>query len=206
MFGIRQGFGVATPTNFSKNFYLLRSSTTHFPSLLPILRFVLDKKFQRNVSKYAIFYRYENPKLPFPFFSMANFEAFRWNFSSSTNSEIGRSALWMNEIDWPFHCGVKFKKCAIQGSSIALLTLQRLKSMFFEILFFLKLFLNGARSTDTNCWLEEKITIIALFFNILPNCALGGQNHVGILVVFLRNNEHIFHYWYWNVLIYLGKL
>ena len=36
-------------------------------SLLPILRFVLDKKFQRNASKFAIFYVYENPKLLFPF-------------------------------------------------------------------------------------------------------------------------------------------
>ena len=35
-------------------------------TLLPILRFVLDKKFQRNASKFTIFYIYENPKLLFP--------------------------------------------------------------------------------------------------------------------------------------------
>ena len=32
------------------------------------VRHVLDEKFQRNASKFAIFYVYENPKLPFPFF------------------------------------------------------------------------------------------------------------------------------------------
>ena len=32
-------------------------------TLLPILRFVLDKKFQRNASKFAIFCIYENAKL-----------------------------------------------------------------------------------------------------------------------------------------------
>ena len=37
-------------------------------SLLPISEFVLDEKFQRNDSKFAIFYIYENPKLLFPFF------------------------------------------------------------------------------------------------------------------------------------------
>ena len=37
-------------------------------TLLPILRFVLDEKFQRNASKFAIFDLYENPKLLFPFF------------------------------------------------------------------------------------------------------------------------------------------
>ena len=31
-------------------------------------RFMLDEKFQRNVSKFAIFYIYENPKLFFLFF------------------------------------------------------------------------------------------------------------------------------------------
>ena len=37
-------------------------------ALLPISGFVLDEKFQRNASKFAIFYIYENPKLLFPFF------------------------------------------------------------------------------------------------------------------------------------------
>ena len=37
-------------------------------TLLPILRFVLDEKFQQNASKFAILYIYENPKLLFPFF------------------------------------------------------------------------------------------------------------------------------------------
>ena len=32
-------------------------------SLLPISEFVLDEKFQRNTSKFAIFYIYENSKL-----------------------------------------------------------------------------------------------------------------------------------------------
>ena len=58
---------------------------------------MLNKKFQRNASKFAIFYIciYENPKLLFPFFRsmIANFKTFCWNFSLSTNSEIGRSEL-----------------------------------------------------------------------------------------------------------------
>ena len=37
-------------------------------SLLPISGFVLEEKFQRNASKFGIFYIYENPKLLFPFF------------------------------------------------------------------------------------------------------------------------------------------
>ena len=37
-------------------------------SLLPTSGFVLNEKFQRNASKFAIFYIYENPKLLFPFF------------------------------------------------------------------------------------------------------------------------------------------
>ena len=47
---------------FSKSFYV-----THVP-LLPISGFVLDKKFQRNASKFVISYTYENTKLIFPFF------------------------------------------------------------------------------------------------------------------------------------------
>ena len=43
---------------------LLNSWTGTFP----ISGFVLDEKFQRNASKFAIFYVYENPKLLFPFF------------------------------------------------------------------------------------------------------------------------------------------
>ena len=35
--------------------------------LLPISEFVLDKKFQRNASEFAIFYIYKNPKLHFLF-------------------------------------------------------------------------------------------------------------------------------------------
>ena len=34
--------------------------------LLPISEFVLDKKFQRNASKFDIFYIDENPKVAFP--------------------------------------------------------------------------------------------------------------------------------------------
>ena len=37
-------------------------------SLLPISVFVLDEKFHRNASKFAIFHIYENPKMLFPFF------------------------------------------------------------------------------------------------------------------------------------------
>ena len=36
-------------------------------TLLPILRFLLDEKFQRNASKFAIFYIYENPSSFFRF-------------------------------------------------------------------------------------------------------------------------------------------
>ena len=38
----------------------------YFWALLPISEFVLDKKFQQNASKFAIFYIYKNPKLLFP--------------------------------------------------------------------------------------------------------------------------------------------
>ena len=36
-------------------------------ALPPTSGFVLDEKFQRNASKFAIFYIYENSKLLFPF-------------------------------------------------------------------------------------------------------------------------------------------
>ena len=42
-------------------------------ALLPILRFVLDEKFQLNASKFAIFYIYENSKLLFPVFILCYF-------------------------------------------------------------------------------------------------------------------------------------
>ena len=46
-------------------------------SLLPISEFVLDEKFQRKASKFAIFYiLYENPKLLFPFFISCYFMFF----------------------------------------------------------------------------------------------------------------------------------
>ena len=45
-----------------------------FIALLPISGFVLDKKFQRNASKFAIFWTYENPKLLFPFFHFVHIE------------------------------------------------------------------------------------------------------------------------------------
>ena len=35
-------------------------------TLLPILRFVLDEKFQQNASKFGIFYTYENPNFVCP--------------------------------------------------------------------------------------------------------------------------------------------
>ena len=37
-------------------------------ALLPILRFMLDEKFQRKSSKFAKYYTYENPNLLFLFF------------------------------------------------------------------------------------------------------------------------------------------
>ena len=37
-------------------------------TLLPISGFVLNEKFQRNASKFAISIIYENPKLLFPFY------------------------------------------------------------------------------------------------------------------------------------------
>ena len=40
-------------------------------ALLPISEFVLNEKFQRNTSNYAIFYIHENPKLFFPFFILS---------------------------------------------------------------------------------------------------------------------------------------
>ena len=81
-------------------------------SLLPISEFVLDEKFQRNDSKFAIFYiKVQSCFIRFlfrPTFqlwvfiyikNMANFESFRWNFSSSSNSEIGRSE-WVVPIGY----------------------------------------------------------------------------------------------------------
>ena len=66
--------------------------------------------FQRNASKFVIFYiipirvalneKREKQLCVFLYRDMANFEAFRWNFSSSTNPEIGRS-------DWHWQCGTK---------------------------------------------------------------------------------------------------
>ena len=47
--------------------------TLRLISLLPISEFMLDKKFQRNASKFAICYKYKNPKLLFPFFIWCNF-------------------------------------------------------------------------------------------------------------------------------------
>ena len=46
--------------------YPKKSYTTR--SLLPISEFVLDEMLQQTASKFAIFYIYENPKLPFLFF------------------------------------------------------------------------------------------------------------------------------------------
>ena len=48
-----------------KNMVLVQQNSA---ALLPISEFVLDEMFQRNASKFAIFYIYENPKLLFPFF------------------------------------------------------------------------------------------------------------------------------------------
>ena len=42
-------------------------------TLLPNSEFVLNEKFQRIASKFAIFYIYENPKLLFPFFILCYF-------------------------------------------------------------------------------------------------------------------------------------
>ena len=36
-------------------------------------RFMLDEMTQRNASKFAIFYEYENPKMLFPFIILCNF-------------------------------------------------------------------------------------------------------------------------------------
>ena len=67
-------------STFDFNFFLVMSKSMYkdkkshlficqlHTTLLPILRFVLDEKFQQNASKFAIFYIYENPKLLFPFF------------------------------------------------------------------------------------------------------------------------------------------
>ena len=38
-----------------------------------VSEFVLDEKFQRNASKFALFYIHENPKLLFPFSISCNF-------------------------------------------------------------------------------------------------------------------------------------
>ena len=55
----------ARPKSHQSFMWLLGPQRT---SLLPISEFVLDEKFQRNASKSAIFYIYENPKLHFLFF------------------------------------------------------------------------------------------------------------------------------------------
>ena len=53
---------------------IIVSSNKHFDicsSLLPILRFVLNKKLQQNDSKFAIFYIYIYPKTQSCFFSFS---------------------------------------------------------------------------------------------------------------------------------------
>ena len=75
------------------------SYTTHIlKSLLPISGIVLDEKFQRNASKFAIFYiGIRRPKVAFSVFHFvqlyilpiecrANFEGFRWNILLSTKN------------------------------------------------------------------------------------------------------------------------
>ena len=52
-------------------------------SLLPILRFMLDEKFQWNASKFAIFYMYKNPKLLFPFF-ISEYSSLKWKMEKAT--------------------------------------------------------------------------------------------------------------------------
>ena len=65
-------FKVACNADLKK--YYCTINIFHTASLLPISGFVLDKKFQRNASKFAIFYLvYQNPKLLFPFFIWCNF-------------------------------------------------------------------------------------------------------------------------------------
>ena len=56
---------------------------------------MLDEKLQRNALKFAILLENENPHVVFvtPNVCIANFEAFRWNFFSSTNPEIVRSDM-----------------------------------------------------------------------------------------------------------------
>ena len=102
-----------SPTKHFSKIHLLPTRL----SLLPISEFVLNEKFQRNASKFAIFYvfqscfllglcrhrpghslgeknkvvRNEKRKKLHEFSyakNLANFEAFRWNFSSSTNPQI----------------------------------------------------------------------------------------------------------------------
>ena len=49
-----------------------------YTTLLPISEFVLNEKFQRNASKFAIYYIYENPKFHFPFYILCNFKFFTY--------------------------------------------------------------------------------------------------------------------------------
>ena len=58
-------------------FLHIRGSNIIIPStLLPISELVLVEKFQRNASKFAIFYTYENPMLLFLFFISCYFTIF----------------------------------------------------------------------------------------------------------------------------------
>ena len=65
-------------------------------------QFVLDEKFPCNASKFAIFHiPIRNTVVAFSVFPfMQIYFFFHWNFSSSTNPEIGRSGLgWKDGIE-----------------------------------------------------------------------------------------------------------
>ena len=64
---INENAGLSPPTLKNKKKSPEKKEST-CTTILPISEFVLDEKFQRNTSKFAIFYIYENPKLLFPFF------------------------------------------------------------------------------------------------------------------------------------------
>ena len=87
--------------------YLWDCCTITYP-LLPISDFVLNEKFQRNASKFSIFYIYENLKLLFSFranlfFPLMNAPVYghRPGHSLGEKNKVARNEKWKKQL-WVF--------------------------------------------------------------------------------------------------------
>ena len=108
--------------------YLFRGSRFE-GTPLPISGFVLDEMFQQNATKFAVSVFHF---VLLYFFPCQNFEAFCWNFLSSTIPEIGMSG----EFRWSLsHSnGQKFTKKMMANlkPKIVVAVLQKLRKLFMS--------------------------------------------------------------------------